>query len=311
MNTHSERLVRCIPKNSSLALALTAIVFWSFQGYLSMNLSQQSPFLYGGMALSIGGLISIHNVRQWRVPLMTLLVGVSGIFFYHLLFFMAFKAAPTVETNLLNYLWPLLLVLLSPLVLPGSRLKSYHIIGAVTGFIGAGLIVTGGHLSLNLDNLNGYLMISSAALIWALYSLMLKRLPPFPSSAMGGFCLISGLLMLGIYSITEYGHWTVGSMKLGDWFHTILLGVGPLGLSFIAWSASIKKGDPRVIGSISYLLPLTSTIVLIWLGGKHISFVTVIAMLLIIMGAAIGSLDLLSTGNQENRDDVIVTTEKQ
>lgn len=296
-------------KHSSLLLALMAIVIWSFQGYLTMDLSQQSPFLYGGIALSIGGLISIKQVSQWRVPPKTLLVGVGGIFFYHLLFFMAFKAAPTVETNLLNYLWPSLLVLLSPLVVPGSKLKAYHLIGAVTGFIGAALIVTGGHLSLNLDNLNGYVMISCAALIWAIYSLILKRLPPFPSSAMGGFCLISGILMLSLYLITENGHWTLSTLKGADWFNMILLGAGPLGLSFIAWSASLKKGDPRVIGSIAYLLPLTSTIVLILLGGKQVSFVTVIAMLLIIMGAVIGSLDLLRP-LEENRENKNITMEE-
>lgn len=66
-------------KHSSLLLALMAIVIWSFQGYLTMDLSQQSPFLYGGIALSIGGLISIKHVSQWRVPPKTLLVGVGGI----------------------------------------------------------------------------------------------------------------------------------------------------------------------------------------------------------------------------------------
>ena len=286
-------------EKSPLALALSAILIWSFQGYLSMGLTHQPPFLYGGIALTIGGLISIHNIRQWRVPVKTLLVGVSGIFFYHMLFFMAFKAAPTVETNLLNYLWPILLVLLSPLFVPGSNLKAYHLIGALTGFLGAGLIVTGGHLNLNLDSIYSYVMMSSAALTWALCSLLLKRLPPFPSAAMGGFCLISGLLMLSLYSITEYGHWTLSTMKGEDWLHTILLGAGPLGLSFLFWSASLKKGDPRMIGSIAYLLPLTSTLVLILLGGKRISFVTVIAMLLIVMGAIIGSLDLFKPNNLE------------
>ncbi|WP_045576936.1 hypothetical protein, partial [Desulfosporosinus sp. I2] len=70
-----------------------------------------------------------------------------------------------------------------------------------------------------------------------------------------------------------------------------------------------KKGDPRVIGSIAYLLPLTSTIVLILLGGKQVSYVTIIAMLLIIMGAVIGSLDLLRP-LEENRENIKVTMEE-
>jgi hypothetical protein len=41
------------------------------------------------------------------------------LFGFHFLLFMALRLAPPIEANLVNYLWPLLIVLLTPLVLPG------------------------------------------------------------------------------------------------------------------------------------------------------------------------------------------------
>ena len=60
--------------------------------------------------------------RQWRVPLPTLLLGIGGLFGFHFLLFLALRLAPPVEANLVNYLWPLLIVVLTPVLLPGWRL---------------------------------------------------------------------------------------------------------------------------------------------------------------------------------------------
>ena len=130
----------------------------------------------------------------------TFCVGVGGIFGYHFLLFTAFRNAPAVEANLINYLWPLLIVVLSPVVLRGYGLRPRHILGVLARAGGDGLIVTGGSMSLDaVRTCPGYLAAAAAALIWALYSLLTKRLPPFRSGAVGGFCLCSGLLALGVF----------------------------------------------------------------------------------------------------------------
>ena len=69
---------------------------------------------------------------------------------------MALRLAPPVETNLLNYLWPLLIVVLSPLFVPGTKLGARHIGGVVLGFAGAALIVTGGRAGFTMASMQGY-----------------------------------------------------------------------------------------------------------------------------------------------------------
>ena len=287
------KLGGCLLYTASMKLpyalfALAAILLWGFLAFLGSRLVHLPPLLMVGIALTIGGLLGLVGVRNWRVPLRTFVIGVAGIFGYHFLLFTAFRHAPTVEANLINYLWPLLIVLLSPLVLPGYGLRPRHVAGALAGLAGAALIATGGSLHPDSANLPGYLLAAAAALIWAVYSLLTKRVPPFPSGAVSGFCLASGILSLGAYLI-QGGAAGFAVLRASDWPFLLLLGIGPMGSAFLLWDAALKRGDPRVIGSLSYLTPLISTLALLLLGGKRLTALSGVAMVLIIAGAAVGS----------------------
>jgi drug/metabolite transporter (DMT)-like permease len=213
------------------------------------------------------------------------------MFVYHLLLVLAFRSAPAVEVNMINYLWPLLIVLLSPVILQGYGLRFNHVAGALIGFSGAGLIFSGGNLSLNLANLNGYLLAAGAAVAWALYSLMTKRVAPFSSFAVGGFCLASGLLALGLFfASSSVTHTPFPSASPTEWLLLLLLGAGPNGIAFFLWDAALKRGDPRQIGTLTYLTPILSTFNLVVFGGQPSSTITLAALALIVAGAVIGSL---------------------
>lgn len=276
---------------SATLLALGTILMWSFLAFLGARLSHLPPLLVVAIALCVSGLVGGLRYREWRLPPLTLVVGITGIFGYHFLYFAALKNAPAVEASLMNYLWPLLIVLLSPLILVGYKLRPYHLFGALSGLAGAGLIISGGKLNLDLANLPGYLLAVGAAFTWACYSLLTKRLPHFPTSAVGAFCLTSGLLALGAYWLST-GKASIPTLLPADWLSLILLGAGPMGAAFFTWDAALKRGDPRIIGSLAYLTPLTSTWVLVVFGGQRLTWVTAVAMLLIVGGAVSGSFDL-------------------
>ena len=285
---------------SATVFALLTISLWSFLAYLASRLSHLPPFLVVGIALCIGGMVGSYQIRNWRVPIKTFLVGLGGLFGYHFLLFTAFQYAPTVEANSINYLWPLLIVLLSPVYLPGYKLKPNHIFGALIGLAGAGLVLSGGHLSLDMANLNGYLLAAAAALVWASYSLLTKRLPPFPTAAVGGFCLSSGIISLGLYGLGNLGSArTPISLSLQDWLFLILIGIGPMGIAFFTWDAALKRGDPRIIGSLTYITPFCSTLVLVLLGGRSLSWVAGVAILLIVGGAVVGSWDTIRVKDRQ------------
>lgn len=268
------------------ALALSAVLVWSSLAFLGLRLAHIPPFLLVGMALVIGSGCSLHRISQWRVPLWVMALGIYGLFGYHLCLFLALRLAPPVEANLMNYLWPLFIVVFSPLILPGYSLRAHHLLAALLGMGGAALIVTGGSLvSFQSTYLPGYLLGGTAAFLWATYSLLTKRVGGFPNAAIGGFCFVSGMLSLLVHVFLEEPY----ALTLGDVPFLLALGVGPMGGAFFLWDGALRLGDPRIIGALAYLTPLLSTLLLILSGRGTFTLVSGGAMVCILGGAFLGT----------------------
>lgn len=268
-------------------LALGAIALWASLAALGVALSHVPPFLLTGLALLVGSLIALPLSRldfsQWKVPLPTLALGVYGLFGFHFLLFIALRHAPPVQANLVNYLWPLGIVLLAPLLLPGMRLTARHVLAALVGFAGAALAILG-RASEGTEAVWawGYLPAMGSAFIWSTYSLLTKRVTPFPTAAIGGFAALSGLLSLGCHVALE----TPMALSVQDVLLIALLGLGPLGGAFFLWDAALKRGDARQIGVLSFLTPLLSTFVLLAVRGEPPNLSIALATLMIV-GAAV------------------------
>ncbi len=271
--------------NSANLLALCAIALWASLAALGVSLAHVPPFLLTGLSLLMGSLIALplsrFDLRQWRVPPTTLALGVYGLFVYHFLLFIALRHAPPVQANLVNYLWPLGIVVMAPLFLPGITLATRHVVAALVGFAGAALAILGGS-DAEATWAWGYLPALASAFIWASYSLLTRRVQAFPTAAIGSFAVVSGLLSLLCHAWLE----PATSLSTQDLLLIALLGLGPLGGAFFLWDAALKRGDPRQIGVLSFLTPLLSTLVLLAVRGERPSL-SVAAAALMIIGAAI------------------------
>lgn len=263
--------------------ALGAIALWASLATLGVALSHVPPFLLTGAALVVGSVPAWPLWRQWRIPLRTLALGVYGLFGFHFLLFIALRHAPAVEANLVNYLWPLLIVVMAPLFLPGMRLRAVHVGAAVAGFAGAGLAIAGGR-ELAGGWSWGYVAALGSAFVWSSYSLGTRRVAHFPTAAIGLFGLVSGVLSLGC-------HWLLEprvTLSASDWGLLVLMGLGPLGAAFFLWDKALKTGDARRIGILSYLTPLASTVLLVLVTGRSFSGWILAAGALIIGAAWVG-----------------------
>src|SRR5438270_465924 len=137
------------PRTATL-IGLTAILMWSLLSVMTVATGTIPAFQLAAMTFAIGALVGsltwvgrAKAVSALRQPLVAWVVGVGGLFGYHALYFLALRFAPPAEAGLLNYLWPLLIVLFSSL-LPGERLLAHHIIGALLGLAGTVLLLMGG-----------------------------------------------------------------------------------------------------------------------------------------------------------------------
>ncbi len=274
-------------------LALGAIAFWATLASLGTALSHVPPFLLTGLALAIGSVLSLPQLlrdrRAWAVPPRTLALGLYGLFGFHFLLFIALRHAPPVEANLVNYLWPLFMVVLAPLLLKGMTLRPLHVVAALLGFAGAAIAILGARSGASAAGATtaawGFLPALGSAFIWASYSLWTQRVPAFPTAAIGLFGLVSGLLALGCHTVLEPSV----TLSTRDIVLIALCGLGPLGAAFYLWDMALKRGDARQIGILSYLTPLASTGLLLVLTGRPLSWTIALAALMIISAAVIGT----------------------
>ncbi len=266
--------------------ALGAILLWASLAALGSSLTHIPPLLLTGIGLLIGSLISLplakFNIASLKVKPKILLVGVYGLFGFHLALFAALQNAPAVQANLINYLWPLLIVVLAP-AFNGQQLRLRQALAAVIGFIGAALaILSGSSLTAELEI--GYLYAFLAAAIWASYSLLTKRMGGFSTSAVGSFAFVSGVLAIAAHFALE----EPAAIAATDWPLLIVMGLGPLGGAFYLWDYSLKNGNAQRIGLISFATPLLSTLFLILVTGQTPSALLFVSAALIVGAAYVG-----------------------
>jgi len=216
-------------------------------------------------------------------------LGVGGLFGYHALYFLALRLAPPAEAQLVSYLWPVLIVLMSAL-LPGERLRLHHIAGALIALAGTVVLFAGRGIVLTGANLPGFAAAFVAAFVWAAYSVLSRRFADVPSDAVAGFCLVTAALAAISHALFEQTHWPETAAQ---WLAVVALGVGPIGAAFYVWDIGMKRGDIRVLGVGSYLAPLLSTLFLVLVGYAAASFSLALAALLIAGGGVLAAKDLL------------------
>lgn len=275
----------------------SALAMWSALALFATGARGIPSFQLVTLCFSIAFLLALGRwlvrgesvVSHLRLSRRAWLIGIGGLFGYHLLYFFALRMAPPVHVNLLNYLWPLFVVMLSAL-LPGERLRWWHVAGSLLGLAGATILVTGGgRVAIQPEQAWGYVMAFAGALTWGLYSLASRRyLTHVPTDAVGGFCLGTALLALVCHLVLETWVWPTP----GEWIAILALGLGPAGGAFFAWDYGVKRGDIRSLGGLSYGVPLLSTVLLVVFGFAEPSVSIAVACVLIAGGAVLASRDL-------------------
>lgn len=237
----------------------------------------------------VGGALALPQIihhRLWRLDKTTWAIGVYGLFGYHALLFAALQLAPPVAANLINYLWPMGIVVLAAWLVPGVRWTWGHAGAALLGFSGSAMAILGNH-TVNAPQpaeWMGYGFALAAAFIWATYSLLTKRRSHVPTAAIGALCLAAGSLSLLMHMLFEPSVLLGGS----DITVLVLLGLGPVGGAFFLWDLALKKGDARQVGLWAFLTPVLSTGALAWQSGQALQWQWLAATTLVVASAVIG-----------------------
>jgi drug/metabolite transporter (DMT)-like permease len=279
-------------RSAATAIGFVAVLLWALLAVLTVGSAPVPPLQLNAICFAIGGGIGLVWVASTdgfavlgRVSWRVYAFGTLGLFGYHALYFSALRLAPAAEAGLIAYLWPLLIVLFSGL-LPGERLRAGHLIGALIGFAGAALIISGGGAGFQAQALPGYGLALLCALTWSGYSVLSRRLGHAPTSTVAVFCILSAMLSTALHLAIEDTAWPVST---AGWLSTAALGLGPVGLAFYVWDIGVKRGDIQLLGTSSYAAPLLSTLVLVVTGFAEPGWGLVVAAILITAGAALAA----------------------
>ena len=272
-------------------LGLVAILLWGLLALFTTATAGIPPFQVTAITFAIGGGIGLAIVAiqgklvLLRQPLPAMALGIGGLFGYHALYFAALKLAPPAEASLIAYLWPLLIVIFSGL-LPGMSLSARHVIGALIGFAGVGILAAGkGMAGFEQAHLPGYLLAAGCAVVWSAYSVLSRRMADVPTESVAGYCLATSALALVCHLAFE----TTVAPTASGWLALLALGLGPVGLAFFVWDIGMKKGDIRLLGVASYAAPVISTLALVITGAAPLTWALAAACALIVAGAVMAS----------------------
>ncbi len=290
------------PRGRATLIGASTILMFSSLGLLAVAAGPVPPFQMVAMAFAVAFAIGLalpltqgRSLRRvFGQPPKIWALGVYGLFGYHFAYFTGVQNAPPVDANLINYLWPLLIVLFSAL-LPGERLRWFHLAGAGLGLVGCALLVLGAPRQADAQgSLLGYGAAVAAALIWSSYSVGSRRVGHVPTDAVGGFCGATAVLAALCHFATEATVWPT----LPQFLAIVGMGLGPVGLAFFTWDHGCKHGDIRVLGALAYATPLLSTALMIAVGYGEATPRIGVACLLIMGGACLATRDFWMRRNR-------------
>ena len=284
-------------KATATLIGFTAVLLWSLLAVFTAASGAMPPFQLAAVTFAIGGALGAVTwlwrpgaARALKQPPEVWALGIGGLFGYHALYFTALKTAPPAEAGLINYLWPLLIVLFSAL-LPGERLRLHHVAGALLGLAGTVLLFTAGQgLTLATEYLPGFAAAFVAAFVWSTYSVLSRRFAAVPTDAVAGFCVVTAVLAAVFHLVFERTVWPDGRLQ---WLAVAALGLGPVGAAFYAWDYGMKQGDIRVLGALSYSAPVLSTSFLVLAGFAEAGPALLASAALITGGGLLAAKDML------------------
>jgi len=288
------------PQRKAYTYALLAVLCWSTIGsvfkislrYLDfMTLLLFASFVAVAVlfiVMLLQGKLKLLRKLKKEDLLSSAFLGLLNPFLYYVVLLKAYELLPAQEAGTLNYIWPLVLVLLSIPMLR-QKITGWSIIAIVVSFSGIILISTHGQLlAMRFSNPVGVLLALGSAIFWALYWIFnMKDRREEVSKLFLNFCF-------GFF----YIFLTVAILRLAvlNWNHypllpwqgiagSVYLGIFEMGITFILWMMALKLSSTTAkVSNLIYLSPFVSLILIHFLVGEVILLSTVIGLVFIIGG---------------------------
>ncbi len=277
--------------NKSYFYAILAVVLWStvataFKISLRYMTPEMLLFVSSLTAIIVIFFISIltKDFRKILKPekyglKKSAINGFLNPFLYYLILFEAYSLLPAQIAQPLNYLWPVMLVLLSVPLL-GQKLKTSSIISALIGFLGVYVISTQGDIfGFKIEKPFGVFLASVSSIVWALYWILtqkdkrpeLEKL--FWNFSFGSVYVFVYILIFSKFEISE----------IKGWFVSIYVGIFEMGITFYFWLKALQLSERNdQISNLVFLSPFMALFFIHIFLNEKIYYTTYIGLFLIV-----------------------------
>ncbi|MES2212482.1 MAG: EamA family transporter [Pseudomonadota bacterium] len=287
------RVYTLISKNAT-AVGYVGVLMWALTATFTAELSTLPVFEILSIAFSINFSISFLRIslgnkwQQLRQPIGLWVLGIIGIFGNEMLYIMAFKHAPPAHADLINYLWPIMVIFLSSVILK-EALSLKHIIAGLLGFFATYLLITNGQglAGFHSEYAWGYVFAFCSALSWSLYTLVGKKYGETIPEIIGIYCGIGMLCSLILHVQLEPNV----VPTLTQWIVLLLMGLTTHGLAYFFWNHGVKLGNYRLLSVMCYANPIISVSLLVFLGFAQPSASLWTSAALVSLAGLVGTLN--------------------
>jgi len=229
--------------------------------------------------LLTGKFRELFTVTQKQIAT-SFILGMFNPFAYYFILLRAYELLPAQVAQPLNFVWPIVLVVLSIPIL-GEKLTLRGFIALVASFIGVVLITSQGEFSLfkKSDPLGVFLALSSSV-AWALYwlfNLKYSKIDPVVRLFMNFAFATLFSFAAGIF-FNDF--WI---LNLKGIFGSLYVGAFEMGITFYLWlkALSLAKSTAK-LGNIIYVVPFVSLVFINTVVGEKIYWTTIVGLLIIV-----------------------------
>lgn len=212
------------------------------------------------------------------------LLGFLNPFLYYVFLLQAYNLLLAQEAGTLNYIWPVVLVLLS-IPLLKQKIGWVSFLAILISFLGTVIIGTQGQLfSLKFSNAVGVGLALGSAIFWALFWIF--NVKDKTDAVVKLFLnFVFGLIYIAIYLLATSGFKQPSINGLAG---AAYIGLFEMGITYILWLTALKLSlTTAKVSNLVYLSPFISLFFIRFAVGETILISTVIGLTLIVGGILI------------------------
>ena len=272
-------------------VGLTGPIAWSLIPLLTYYIKHIDPVLVMSVVFLmffaidlLRQIISRSVINPLKQPLNFYVVGIIGIFGFHIFYFSALRLAPIMPVFLIVNTTSICIIIYSK-ILHNIEIRPNHILAFLINFSAICLIaVSKASEEFSMHHLIGYGMAFLAANCWAFYSVKNRDFDA-PISATSYVILFSGILSLVAYEV--FSDFTLINISNYDLIFLLVLALWPVGYSLYFWVYGVRHGDIRVLAAMALINPVLGSMWLIIAGIEEFSWIVLISLILILIGSFI------------------------